>query len=86
MSDETDPDTALTPAEQRVVGLLGLLRPAEREPLPDLAPAVVRAARWQRAVRTVLRATGGLAGTVADEVGFLLGVRRGPGRPDSSLR
>lgn len=81
MSDERDPDAERSPAEERVVALLGLLAPSELERPVDLAPRVVRRARWQRALRNALEATGSLAGAVGDGLGFLVGPSRRPGGP-----
>jgi hypothetical protein len=42
----------------------------------QLAPRVVRAARWQRAVRTPLQAAGRLAAALVDGVAFVVGGTR----------
>jgi hypothetical protein len=43
----------------------------------ELSATVVRKARWQRTVRTQLRAAGGLAAAMFDGVKLVLGARRG---------
>ena len=64
-----------TPAEARVLTLLGELGQAPPAPGTDLAVRVVRRARWQRPLKTVLDLTGGLAGAVAHGARLLLGRR-----------
>jgi len=79
VSTDDDGDQ-LTPAERRVSGFLRGL--AEDAPVPgaSLAAGVVRKARWQRTVRTPLRAAGGLAAALVDGVRMALGVGRGGAR------
>lgn len=70
-----------SPAEQRVHGLLSELQ-ASPSPVAgtDLAVRVVRRARWQRPLKTVLDLTGGLAGAVARGAALLFGRRPGGSR------
>ena len=81
MTREGGPDE-LTPAEQRVVTLLALLR---AEPVPGdgtFVGTVMRTVRWQRVVRELAGAIAGLAAAVADGVALVLGVpRRSERRP-----
>lgn len=70
------PDEDLTPAELRVREFLHGLASDAAPPAGDLSTRVVRAARWQRAVRTPLRAVGGLASAVRDGVELVIGTRR----------
>jgi hypothetical protein len=74
------PDDELDPAERRVSEYLrGLAVDAPRAGT-ELAATVVRKARWQKAVRTPLRAAGGLAAALVDGVKMALGAQRGAGR------
>lgn len=76
----TDPDPdIMTPAERRLLELVGALRGQTPEPGADLGARVVRTARWQHAVRAPLAAIGRLAGTVADGLALIAGAggRRG---------
>ena len=77
MSADPPPDD-LTPAERRVSEYLSALRVEAADAGRALPGAVVRTARWQRAVRTPLHAAGMLAVAVADGVRLVLGLR-GPG-------
>jgi hypothetical protein len=70
------PDDGDTPAEQRVHGLLSELRSDPLPPSTDLAVRVVRRARWQRPLKSVLDLAGGLAGAVAQGAALLFGRRR----------
>jgi hypothetical protein len=73
-------DEPLPPAEERVARFLrGLYEDAPRAGA-ELSTAVVSTARWQRAVRTPLRAAGSLAGAVLDGLQILVGGRRGDTR------
>jgi hypothetical protein len=67
----------LSPAELRVRELLGQLRgaPPAAPPGTDLARRVVRTARWQRALRSALAATGNVFGALGDGLAVL--ARRG---------
>ena len=66
----------LTPEERRVVELLAVLRGdrAWHERNGAVVAAVMRRVRWQRPLRTLLRAIGNLAGAFSD--GVLVVVRR----------
>lgn len=69
MNDEPDhrapdPDSE-DPVERRLAALLGELRGAP-EPDDELVAQVMRAARWQRAVRGAILAVGELAATIVD--------------------
>lgn len=67
----------LTPAEERVREHLAVLREGEDAPAaPGLAPRVLRAARWQRAVRAPLQAVGQLGAAAFDGVRLVTGARR----------
>jgi len=75
MNGPDEAPEALSPAERRLHEHLELLR---TEPLVAPAPLVariVRAARWQRAIRRPLVAAGALAGAIVDGVRLLLGSR-----------
>ena len=70
MSDEPGSGEELTPAEQRVRGLLS--ENLGTETAPDgvqLTRRVVRTARWQRPVRRALIAFGNAAGALAAGAG-----------------
>lgn len=62
----------LTPAERRVRELLGQLAGTPVEPGRELAIRVLRTARWQRVVRSVVQASGGVLSAVADGLSLLL--------------
>jgi hypothetical protein len=66
------PAEELSPAEQRLVRLLALLR-AERVDAPALASAVVRTARWQLVVRELARSLASIAVAVVEGAGLLFG-------------
>jgi uncharacterized membrane protein len=74
MSADPPPDD-LTPAERRVREYLSALRLDEVAGPTSLSGAVVRTARWQRAVRTPLHAAGMLAAALADGVRLVLGAQ-----------
>lgn len=67
-------DESMTPAEIALVGHLTVLREVPASP-PTLTERVVRAARWQRGVRTPLLALAQLATAAADAVRMLVGGR-----------
>lgn len=69
-----------TPAEQRVVDLLGVLRLDPPVSDPALPAFVAHTARWQRAVRGALEVTGIMASAALDVVSLL--VRPTPKGPD----
>jgi len=66
------PTEELTPAEKRLREHLDVLRANPPEPDPSLIERVGRAARWQRVVRTPLRAAGMLVAAVGEGVVVLL--------------
>lgn len=67
----------LSPAEMRLSQHLVVLNDNPPRPAPVLTEIILRAARWQRAVRLPLSAIGALAATVGDGLRLLLGPRRG---------
>ena len=80
MSDEREPDTARSLAEERVLTLLTLLRTEAAQPDRRLVGSVLRQLRFQRALREVLTAIGSLAEAVTLGVAAILGVPRRRGR------
>ena len=64
-----------TAAQQRLLGLLGSLSGSPVELPGDLAPQVVRTARWQRRVRGLAFGVGGFAAAAAGAVAVLIGLR-----------
>ena len=77
MSDEDAPPPEVSPAaEERLAGLLALLRADAPAPPADLGGRVMRAARWQHAVRGALRVGGWMTTAAADVVGLVVGGRR----------
>lgn len=64
-------------SEERLAGLLELLRSDEPRHETPLTESVMRTARWQYAVRGAAVAVTELAGVVVDGVALLLGVRAG---------
>ena len=82
MSDPPPPgaDAEPTPAERRLLELLGPLR--EHPPIgaPGTAVAVAQRARWQGPLRTVLQTAGHLVSAVGDAIGVALGLGRSEGR------
>lgn len=64
--------------ERRLLELLVLLSAQTPGWSGSLAQSVMRTARWQHAVRAVLREVGSLGGAVGDAFGLLLGLRRLP--------
>lgn len=72
MNDERGRDP-LSPAEQRLVRLLALLR-SDLVEAPPLAPAVMRVARWQLLVRDLARSLASIAVAVVEGVGLLIGL------------
>jgi hypothetical protein len=67
---------AVTPAEERLLRHLDDLGRHPPEPATELAPIVVRRARWQRSARPYLVAVGALAMGVAEGAMVALGARR----------
>jgi hypothetical protein len=76
MSGPREPDDTLSVAEQALRRQLELLRDDPPTPSSALSTRVVRAARWQRAVRRPLMTIGVLAGAVRDGVALLLVSRK----------
>jgi hypothetical protein len=71
-----DPEE-ISPATQRLEVYLKSLRDDPPRPGADLAPAIVRRARWQRTIRAPLRAAATLVAALADGVTILVGAGRG---------
>jgi hypothetical protein len=69
-------EDAATPAEERLLDRLDELRRHPPEPAEDLGARVVRAARWQGALRPYALAAGALAASIADGGRVAMGVRR----------
>ena len=69
-------DEGLTPAEARVRELLRGMAGAPPVPGTALVPRVVRAARWQRAVRGAVQAASGVLGALGDGISMLIGRRK----------
>ncbi len=67
----------LSPAERRLGQYLVVLNDDPPRPSPALTEMILRAARWQRALRVPLGAIGQLAATVGDGLRLLLGPRSG---------
>ena len=80
MNDERRRTEDLTPAEERLVTLLRLLRADAPRSDPALTEAVVRTARWQLVVKGVLSAVGGFAAAAGDVLAALTGTRGGTRR------
>ena len=79
MTDAGEPPETMSSAEARLQRHLALLRGEVAPSLRPLTEAIVRKARWQRAVRPPLAAVGTLAVALADGLRLLLD-RRGRGR------
>ena len=75
----TDDGPGLTPSEERVRALLGQLKDGEPTTSRSLTVSILRTARWQSALRRVLRNTGAFAGGLVTGLDVLLGLRRRPG-------
>lgn len=78
MSEDEQAPEELSPAEQRVRALLGLLRSEPPASSSSLTLAVMRTARWQAALREVIRRTGAFASGLVTGIDLLLGIRRRP--------
>ena len=76
MNPQEPDEGPLSPAEMRLRGYLAALGGDAPAADPRLPRAIVRTARWQRAVRVPLRTAGLLAAAVVDGVGLVLGVPR----------
>jgi hypothetical protein len=72
-------DEQPTPAEQRLVALLALLRSDLVRSRPGLVAAIMGRVRWQGLLRDVAAALGTFASSVAHGLGLLLGRSAGPG-------
>jgi hypothetical protein len=68
----------LSPAEERLLALLTLLRADAPRSDRALTQAVIRTARWQLLLRGVFRALGGFATVTVDALAAVLGIRIGP--------
>ncbi len=77
MNDDRTPDEDLTPAEERLLALLTLLRAETPRSDRTLTEAVMRTARWQLVLAGVFRAVGGFATTTVDTIASILGIRAG---------
>ena len=66
----------LTAAEQRLLGLLLLLREEARRPDPGLTARVMRGVRIQHLARGLVVAAGSLAGAVVDGLALIVGPRK----------
>ncbi len=79
MSDDDDraePAPASPAAEERLGALLALLRADPPAATADLPARVMRAARWQHALRGALRVGGWMTSAAADVVGLVARGRR----------
>lgn len=83
MSATEPPEERLTPAEERLLALLVLLRAAPAAGAPAFTQAVMRRARWQHVLRQLLEAAGTMAGALVDALllGRRSGARPGERRP-----
>ena len=79
MNEERTPDEELTPAEERLLALLTLLRAEAPRSDHALTQAVMRSARWQLVALGVFRAVGGFATAAVDTLATILGIRAGSG-------
>ncbi len=77
MNDDRTPDEDLTPAEERLLALLTLLRAEAPRSDRALTEAVIRTARWQLVLLGVFRAVGGFATATVDTLAAILGIRAG---------
>jgi hypothetical protein len=78
MNDDRTREEELTPAEERLLALLTLLRAEAPRSDPALTHAVMRTARWQLVLQGVFRAVGGFATVTVDALAAILGMRTGP--------
>jgi hypothetical protein len=81
MTPREPPADDLTPAELGLARHLALLREAPSTGGATLVARVVRAARWQEAVREPLALVGNVAGILADAVKLVLGPVEQPTSP-----
>jgi hypothetical protein len=77
MNHDPTPEEELTPAEERLLTLLTLLRAEAPRSDRALTDAVMRTARWQFVLRGVFRAVGGIAASTLDTLASILGIRAG---------
>ncbi len=75
MNRPPEPLEPLSPAEHRLIEHLQLLRTDAPIPPPPMVGQIVRAARWQRAVRQPLLAISAMAAAVGEGVRLLVGSR-----------
>lgn len=71
MTTPDNPSETPSPAERRLGEHLQLLRADAPTPPARMVPSIVRAVRWQRAIRRPLLAVGTLAATVGDAIRLL---------------
>jgi len=64
-----------SPAERRLVQLLGAVRAEAPAPSTALAGRIARAARWQQTLRSGLRIGGWIAGAASGALSLLTGRR-----------
>jgi hypothetical protein len=72
MNSTEPPDEQLAAAETRLASVLPLLRNDPQTPEPPPTEKIVRAARWERSVRTTAHAIAAFALAVADATALLL--------------
>jgi hypothetical protein len=77
MNDDRTPDEELTPAEERLLTLLTLLRADAPRSDRALTDAVLRTARWQLVFLGVFSTVGGFATATVDTLASILGIRAG---------
>ena len=75
MSDDRGREAA-TPAERRLLDYLDDLRADRPTPGTGMVPALVRSARWQRAVRPYALSCGRLIGAIGAGIRLLAGRQR----------
>lgn len=75
MNRPPDPPDERSPAEQRLNEHLQLLKTDLPQPSVALVRRIVRAARWQRAIRRPLLTIANFAGAIADGIRLLISSR-----------
>ena len=75
MSDDPAAAQPPSPAERRLVQVLGALRAEAPAPDSSLPARVMRAARWQRTLRSGLQVGGWIAGAASGALSLLAGRR-----------
>ena len=75
MSDEPTAADPPSPAERRLIQVLGALRAEPPVAATTLPSRVVRAARWQQTIRSGLRVGGWIAGAASGALTLLAGRR-----------